>query len=89
MKRKICVVTGTRAEYGLLFWLLKEIKASKKLELALIATGSHLSPAHGLTYKEIEKDFQMTGHEVSKASEEKIINAVINDNVPKNIDKMF
>lgn len=59
MKRKICVVTGTRAEYGLLFWLLKEIKASKKLELALIATGSHLSPAHGLTYKEIEKDFQI------------------------------
>lgn len=60
MKRKICVVTGTRAEYGLLFWLLKEIKKSRDLELCLLVTGSHLSASHGLTYKEIEKDFQIT-----------------------------
>lgn len=56
-KRKICVVTGTRAEYGLLYWLMKEIEADSDLELQIIATGMHLSPEFGLTYKEIEKDF--------------------------------
>lgn len=58
-KRKICVVTGTRAEYGLLYWTMKEIQADKALELQLIATGMHLSPEFGLTYKEIEKDFNI------------------------------
>jgi GDP/UDP-N,N'-diacetylbacillosamine 2-epimerase (hydrolysing) len=56
MRRKICVVTGSRAEYGLLYWLLKEIQADKDLELQLIATGMHLSPEFGLTYRFIEKD---------------------------------
>lgn len=55
-KRKICVVTGTRAEYGLLFWLMKEIKGDPDLELQLIVTGMHLSPEFGLTYKAIEED---------------------------------
>ena len=55
-KRKICLVTGTRAEYGLLYWLMKSIEADPKLELQIIATGMHLSPEFGLTYKEIEKD---------------------------------
>ena len=59
MKRKICVVTGTRAEYGLLYWLMKEIEADKDLELQLIVTGMHLSPEFGLTYKEIEKEFRI------------------------------
>jgi GDP/UDP-N,N'-diacetylbacillosamine 2-epimerase (hydrolysing) len=59
MKRKICVVTGTRAEYGLLYWLLKEIEADKDLELQLIATGMHLSPEFGLTYQTIEKEFKI------------------------------
>ena len=59
MKRKICVVTGTRAEYGLLYWLMKEIEADSELELQLIVTGMHLSPEFGLTYKEIEKDFKI------------------------------
>lgn len=58
-KRKICVVTGSRAEYGLLYWLLKEIENDKKLDLQLIVTGMHLSPEFGLTYKEIEKDFKI------------------------------
>lgn len=58
-KRKICVVTGTRAEYGLLYWLMKEIEADNELELQLIVTGMHLSPEFGLTYKEIEKDFKI------------------------------
>ncbi|WAA09797.1 UDP-N-acetylglucosamine 2-epimerase [Fervidibacillus albus] len=56
MKRKICIVTGTRAEYGLLYWLMKRIKSDKELELQIIATGMHLSPEFGLTYKQIEKD---------------------------------
>ena len=56
MKRKICVVTGTRAEYGLLYWLMKEIQADDALELQIIATGAHLSPEFGLTYKTIEND---------------------------------
>jgi len=58
-KRKICVVTGTRAEYGLLYWLMKEIEADSELELQIIATGMHLSPEFGLTYTEIEKDFKI------------------------------
>ena len=59
MSRKICVVTGTRAEYGLLYWLMKEIESDCELELQLIVTGMHLSPEFGLTYKEIEKDFKI------------------------------
>ena len=54
--RKICVVTGTRAEYGLLRWLMNGIQQSSKLELQIIVTGMHLSPKFGLTYREIEKD---------------------------------
>lgn len=54
---KVCIVTGTRAEYGLLYWLMKEIDQDKALELQLIVTGMHLSPEFGLTYKEIEKEF--------------------------------
>lgn len=58
-KRKICVVTGTRAEYGSLYWLMKEIEADEDLDLQIIATGMHLSPEFGLTHKEIEKDFKI------------------------------
>jgi len=58
-KRKICVVTGTRAEYGLLYWFMKEVEADSELELQIIVTGMHLSPEFGLTYKEIEKDFRI------------------------------
>ncbi|WP_312484571.1 UDP-N-acetylglucosamine 2-epimerase [Stutzerimonas nitrititolerans] len=54
---KLCVVTGTRAEYGLLYWLLKGIEGDSELQLQLIVTGMHLSPEFGLTYKEIEKEF--------------------------------
>ncbi|RXJ92883.1 UDP-N-acetylglucosamine 2-epimerase (hydrolyzing) [Malaciobacter molluscorum] len=57
--KKICVVSGTRAEYGLLYWLMKEIEKDDELELQIIATGMHLSPEFGLTYNEIEKDFKI------------------------------
>jgi GDP/UDP-N,N'-diacetylbacillosamine 2-epimerase (hydrolysing) len=54
--KKICIITGTRAEYGLLYWLMKEIQADADLQLQIIATGMHLSPEFGLTYCQIEKD---------------------------------
>ena len=54
--KKICVVSGTRAEYGLLRWVMEGIRESEQLELQVIATGMHLSPEFGLTYREIEQD---------------------------------
>jgi GDP/UDP-N,N'-diacetylbacillosamine 2-epimerase (hydrolysing) len=65
MVKKICVVTGTRAEYGLLRWLIDGIQKSKKLKLQLVVTGMHLSPEFGLTVKSIEKD----GYKISKKVE--------------------
>lgn len=59
-QKKVCVVTGTRAEYGLLYWLMKELDRHRDFHLQLIVTGMHLSPEFGLTYKEIEKDFTIT-----------------------------
>lgn len=54
--KKICVITGTRAEYGLLRWVMHGIQDSPKLKLQLVVTGLHLSPEFGLTYKVIEAD---------------------------------
>ena len=54
--KKICVVTGTRAEYGLLSPLMHLIKNDSCIELYVIATGSHLSPEFGLTSNEIIND---------------------------------
>lgn len=56
IKKKICVITGTRAEYGLLRPLMEKINKDEELELQIIATAMHLSHEFGLTYKEIEKD---------------------------------
>ena len=55
-RKKICIVTGGRSEYGLLRWLIDDIEKSDNFELILIATGTHLSQEFGLTIKEIEKD---------------------------------
>lgn len=54
--KKVCVVTGTRAEYGLLKPVIEKIKKCDVLELQLVVTGMHLSPEFGLTYREIEQD---------------------------------
>ncbi len=56
MPKKICVITGTRAEYGILKPVLKALKNNDAFELQLIATAMHLSPEFGLTYQEIEQD---------------------------------
>lgn len=65
MKRKICVVTATRAEFGLLYWIIKELEETENIDLQLIVTGAHLSPEFGLTVKNI-KD---TGLTISKEIE--------------------
>lgn len=54
--KKIAVFTGTRAEYGLLYWLLKDIQNDPDLELQLLVSGTHLSPEFGNTYTQIEQD---------------------------------
>ncbi|MEX5354149.1 UDP-N-acetylglucosamine 2-epimerase [Pseudomonas juntendi] len=55
MKRKICVVTGTRAEFGLLRWLINDLQDDPQVELQIVATGMHLSTEFGMTFREIEQ----------------------------------
>ena len=64
MNRKICVITGTRAESGLLRWVMQGIEDDPELTLQIIATGMHLSPEFGLTYREIEQDGFQIDHKV-------------------------
>ena len=54
--KKVAVFTGTRAEYGLLYWLLKDIDSDPGMTLQLLVSGAHLSPRFGMTYKQIEQD---------------------------------
>lgn len=56
MKRKICVITATRAEYGLMKCLMEDIRTDEELELQLIVTGSHLAPEFGYTIEQIRTD---------------------------------
>lgn len=56
MKRRIAVFTGTRAEYGLLYWLMYDLRAHADFDLQVIASGMHLSPEFGETWKQIEAD---------------------------------
>lgn len=55
-KRKICVVTGTRAEYGIMSRLMQALKDDNRVNLQIIATNMHLSPEFGMTVNEIEAD---------------------------------
>ena len=77
-KKKVCVITGTRAEYGLLMQLLKELKNDIAFDLQLIVTGMHLSPEFGLTYKEIIKD----GFKIDKK-----IEMILSGDTPADISK--
>jgi GDP/UDP-N,N'-diacetylbacillosamine 2-epimerase (hydrolysing) len=56
MSRKICIVTGSRAEYGLLRGVMTLLRAAPSVTLQLAVTGMHLSPEFGLTWREIEAD---------------------------------
>ncbi len=71
-KRKICVVTGSRAEYGLLKILLKKIEDSDNLLLELVVTGSHLSEEYGETIQEIRADGISVSHELNILENSKI-----------------
>ncbi|MDU9410466.1 UDP-N-acetylglucosamine 2-epimerase [Pseudomonas sp. zfem001] len=64
MKRKIAVFTATRAEYGLLYWLMKDIQASPVLELQVLVSGTHLSPEFGETWKDVVDDGFVIGAKV-------------------------
>ncbi|MGO9145289.1 MAG: UDP-N-acetylglucosamine 2-epimerase, partial [Desulfomonilia bacterium] len=55
-RRRICAVTTSRADYGLLIWLMREIREDPSLELLIVATGMHLSPEFGNTFRAIEED---------------------------------
>jgi len=56
MAKSVCVVTGSRAEYGLLHWLLRDLRDDPGFDLRLVVTGMHLAPEFGSTVREIEKD---------------------------------
>lgn len=73
-RRKICVVTGSRADYGLLYWVLKRLQHDKSVELQLCVTGMHLSSEFGFTYRQIEED----GFIIRK----KIEMSLLSDNAP-------
>ncbi|KQV95919.1 UDP-N-acetylglucosamine 2-epimerase [Rhizobacter sp. Root1221] len=63
--KKIAVVSGSRAEYGLLYWVLHDLQEAKGVELQLVVTGMHLSPEFGMTVKVIEQD----GFEIARRVE--------------------
>lgn len=77
-RRKICVVTATRAEYGLLFWLLKALEANAEVELQLVVTGTHLSASFGMTVRQIEAD----GFAISDC-----VSMLLHDDSPRGIAK--
>ena len=56
MERKICIITGTRADWGLLSGIAKELKSRPGVKLQIVATNMHLSPKFGNTRDEIERD---------------------------------
>jgi UDP-hydrolysing UDP-N-acetyl-D-glucosamine 2-epimerase len=56
MAKSVCVVTGSRAEYGLLHWLLHDLREDPEFDLQLVVTGMHLAPEFGSTVRDIEKD---------------------------------
>lgn len=59
--KRVCILTDSRAEYGHLYWLMKEIESDAEMELRILVTGSHLMTEYGLTYKFIEADgFQIS-----------------------------
>ncbi|MHB1018548.1 MAG: UDP-N-acetylglucosamine 2-epimerase, partial [Coriobacteriia bacterium] len=64
MTHKICVVTGSRAEYGLVRGLMRDVQVDRELELQVVVTGMHLAPEFGLTYRAIEADGFCIDHKV-------------------------
>jgi UDP-hydrolysing UDP-N-acetyl-D-glucosamine 2-epimerase len=54
--RRVCVVTGSRADYGLLYWVLRGLRDAADVDLRIVVTGMHLAPEHGLTWRQVEAD---------------------------------
>lgn len=75
--RKILVVTGTRSEYGLLYWTMRRIQEDKDLELQLIVTGNHLCPEYGYTVEQIKKDGFKIDEEIDMLISSKNKSAVV------------
>ena len=76
--RKVAVITGTRAEYGLLYWIIQGIEDDLDLELQLIVTGMHLSPEFGMTINSIDE---------SKTPITKKIETLLSSDTPIGISK--
>jgi UDP-N-acetylglucosamine 2-epimerase (non-hydrolysing)/GDP/UDP-N,N'-diacetylbacillosamine 2-epimerase (hydrolysing) len=75
--RKICVITGTRAEYGLLSRLMKLIQNDDTTELQIVVTNMHLSAEYGNTYKEIENDGFVINKKVPMDTSSDTANAIV------------
>jgi len=78
--RKICVVTGSRAEYGVMYWVLKTLQANEAIELQMVATGTHMSADHGMTHRAIEDD----GFRIDKK-----IDLLLSDDSPEGVARSF
>ncbi len=76
--RRICVVTGSRADYGLLYWIMRELREAPEIELKIVVTGMHLAPEHGLTWQQIEAD----GFPIAEK-----IGMLLSDNTPAGVAK--
>ena len=80
MKKKVCIVTAARSEYGLLKWVIDEVFHSVELELQLVVTGGHLLEEQGYTYKTIETDgypiAAKVDIDVDASSREKVCNTM-------------
>ncbi|MDR1756468.1 MAG: UDP-N-acetylglucosamine 2-epimerase, partial [Culturomica sp.] len=77
MMKKICVITGSRAEYGLMSRLMRLIEEDADLQLQIIATNMHLSMEHGETYKEIEADGFTIDKKIPILSSSDTVNATV------------
>ncbi|MCF6463984.1 UDP-N-acetylglucosamine 2-epimerase [Clostridium sp. Cult1] len=75
--KSVLVVTGTRAEYGLLYWTMKEIQNDKDLQLQLMVTGNHLSEEYGYTVAQIKKDGFHIDEEIDMIIDSKNKSAIV------------
>ena len=69
--KRICIVTATRAEYGLLRWTIEALRAEPCLDAQLVVTGTHLSPAFGETWRQIEADGVRIDRKIDYLSEDR------------------
>ena len=61
---KVCIVTMARSEYGLMRWLMQDIKDRSEFELQILVSGPHMMKSFGQTYRDIEKDGFNINHKI-------------------------